>query len=477
MLSSAVLALGVASACSDTAAPRPQLVVFVDTDAHVSGELLTRDDLSADAAVDSLRVDVLDGSRATSSFIVSDPSSWPVSFGVVPGGSGAIRLRLRLFRSVFASAGSDQGATVLEPPPEVTIDRLVQLTLPSPGPSASSGDPSSGVAQVRVVLAADCLGTASSFLSPQKTCVDGGHPAEDPSSGVEPFAGAPAPTTVGTWASAVDVACASPARSDRVCIPGGFDILGDLSSVGLTTPRLDPVPFRPVVVSPFILDRLEFTVGRFRQLVGAGNYSGNMPLPQAPADPLHQYCTWLGMDVATNDALPLNCIDRASALSACQLAGGTLPTEAQWNHAARGRGQRRIFPWGNADPACCTESAGRGFLLGYPGVCGGGGVEPGGSHPPSRCDGVGDVSRDGVIDMAGSLTEAMLDVLQPYDGPCWTSAGILHDPACKDPNPTGFAAKGGDWFEGPGLTIVPLRYDYVAEVEYGFRCAYTPGSP
>ncbi len=265
------------------------------------------------------------------------------------------------------------------------------------------------------------MGAASSFVSPITTCVDAAHLAVDPSVGIEHLAGSAPASSVGTWAPGVDVPCKTPGASGRSCIAGGFDILGDTTGVGLMRPPSDPVPYRPVLVSPFALDTLEFTVGRFRQLVLTGKYKGDMPIAQSEVDS----CTWLGPNDASNDAFPLNCVDYPSALSLCRISGGTLPTEAQWNHAARGRGQRRLFPWGNSDPMCCTESMER--TASEPPACGMG-PEPAGSHPRTKeCGGVGDVTRDGVVDMGGSLTEAVLDDFEPYAGP-WSSRNVLRDP-------------------------------------------------
>jgi hypothetical protein len=83
-----------------------------------------------------------------------------------------------------------------------------------------------------------------------------------------------------------------------VCIPGGFGILGDYDAEGvdlsLTDVDVDPVPLRPVVVRPFLLDKTEFTVGRFRLLLLSGGVPATVTMPGAE-DPAHNpFCTWLG---------------------------------------------------------------------------------------------------------------------------------------------------------------------------------------
>jgi hypothetical protein len=153
-------------ACS--CAPPPQLLVIVDTDAPLVGQLAGRTDLSPDAAVDLLRVDVLDGRRPIEQCEITapEPAGWPISFGVLTPDAPerrAVRLRLRLFRAVLAVAEAGpplqricgralgQGS-MTEPRPEVTIERLVDLPLPG-----------QGVAPIHVLLSFDCLGEPSSF--------------------------------------------------------------------------------------------------------------------------------------------------------------------------------------------------------------------------------------------------------------------------------------------------------------------------
>ena len=463
------------SACSSTASPHPQLVVVIDTDAHVVEELPARGDVSPAAAIDSLRVDVLDSSNrtyATNAFILSDASSWPLSFGVAAGvQSSEVRLRIRAFRALLAHPGTHNGSSVLDPPPEVTIERLAWLVLPT-----------SGVSRVRVLLTENCMGISSSFLAPETTCLDAMHPAADPHDGVEALADVQPPATrVGTWAAALERPCTATSTADQVCIPGGFSILGDYDAAGadVLVATEEPFPLHPVLVSPFLLDKYEFTVGRFRRLVQSGAFSADVAQPTmpTPGDSLLADCTWLGASDGTNDQLPLNCVSYATASLACELSGGTLPTEAQWEHAARGRGEGRRYPWGNAEPQCCTVSAGRGSTLVPSAGCRSGtGVEEVGSHAPiAACDNLGDVSKDGVFDMAGSLTEALLDDFQAYSAACW-GRGVLNDPVCKA-MVEAHSSRGAYWNAGLAEALLVLRHVFVGvgESTVGFRCAY-PGS-
>lgn len=479
----AFAALVSAAACSSRAPARPQLLVVLDTDAPVVGQLADHSELSPDGAIDTVRVDVMDTKNVTTElrdFVVPEKAGWPISFGVQTPDvrlAGRVRLRIRAFRGRLAHGGTLGDAGTLESPPEVTIDRLVDLDAPT-----------SGVRRILVRIAADCLGMQPNFLEPATTCIDADHHAGSPRDGVAEIADdLLPPTRAGTWSGAQEVPCPTMAASDRVCIPGGFTILGDLDFSGVAdTVSFDSVPLRPALLSPFHLDQTEFTVGRLRALVQKGAFAftgtGAGPIRRTPSDPINQFCTWLGENDPANDTLPVNCILWDDAEAACRSEGGKLPSEAQWEHAARGRGRRQLYPWGNQAAACCTTSGSRHGAPQSIVECPGVGVEPVGSHRPSAtCGGIGDVSRDGVLDLAGSVGEAMLDNAANFSDPCWRkTAGIQRDPVCLDNGIISRSQRGGSWTSGLAVGLAPLRRLYATLVPIpneGFRCAYSAGSP
>jgi hypothetical protein len=82
------------------------------------------------------------------------------------------------------------------------------------------------------------------------------------------------------------------------------------------------------------------------------------------------------------------------------------------------------------------------------------------------------VSRDGVIDMTGSVTELCIDAFENYDAACWMpQPGIPRDPVCTGPS-IDRAMRGASWETGIAVLHVARRSENVASPTTGFRCAY-----
>jgi formylglycine-generating enzyme required for sulfatase activity len=299
-----------------------------------------------------------------------------------------------------------------------------------------------------------------------ETCVDRDQLEMPPDSGlVRVNQDVPRRTRAGTWPDAIEVPCAAPDDPEKVCIPGGFSILGDRYAVGESEMLEEsPAPPRPVIVAPFRMDRLEYTIGKFRALTG---FTGLPPTSNADASD----CVWRGQDDIEHDARPINCIVTESAAEVCALEGGLLPTEAQWEHAARGRGEGRLYPWGDQTPG-----GGAAAELTQTRCTAGVQTDDAASK---RCFGIEDLSKDGVRDLAGSLSEAVRDKYAAYadaNRRCWTDA-IARDPLCVSAEISLFARRGGARAEPLSRALSVLRGFYISDATRGFRCVYPETNP
>ena len=148
-----------------------------------------------------------------------------------------------------------------------------------------------------------------------------------------------------------------------------------------------------VSLSPFEIGKYEVTVAQFSRCVSAGfckddNY-------WTSSDDVR--CNYGYLDLLSH---PMNCIKWEGARQYCQWKGGDLPTESQWEFAARGNSGRR-YPWGNSPSPDCS------FVVMN---CGGeddSTTMPIGSLPQSA-------TPDGVMDMAGNVWEWVRDWYGPY---------------------------------------------------------------
>jgi sulfatase modifying factor 1 len=271
-------------------------------------------------------------------------------------------------------------------------------------------------------------------------------------------------------ASGVQVLRVAP--SGRVRIPGGTFTMGSTTAAMVQAIELCQTEVRgaqchdadviaivraeglahPVTVSTFDLDRTEVTVADYSRCASAGP------------------CAW--PDLTPADArfarpdFPITHVRWDDAVVFCHWAGGRLPTEAEWEYAARGP-EGRQFPWGNvynshvanhggwaADRTDATD----GFAE----------LAPVGSFP----DGATPL---GLLDMAGNVGEWVADVLEL--DPTGRPVGYAVDPQVNPPPKTnggGFhVVRGGSfqdapmWLRGAARdTTISPRPAWV-----GFRCA------
>jgi formylglycine-generating enzyme required for sulfatase activity len=166
------------------------------------------------------------------------------------------------------------------------------------------------------------------------------------------------------------------AGHDRVAIPGGP------FTQGSTRGEEDERPARKVTLKAFAIDRTEVTRGDYAACVDAGR------------------CKPSGDKTDGQAKLPVTGVDWTDGQAYCKFAGGRLPTEAEWEKAARGTDGRE-YPWGNE--LDCTR-ANWGNFEGE-GPCAG--KNPG--HPVAVGQYPSGASPYGVLDMGGNVWEWVAD--------------------------------------------------------------------
>lgn len=134
-------------------------------------------------------------------------------------------------------------------------------------------------------------------------------------------------------------------NADVVLVPAGPAIIGEhRAEPGPFRMTQDDATLRAVAVPAFLVDRTTVTNARYREFLDAVGDSGEFDHPDQPHERSHRPVHW--HDPRFNaPGLPVVGIDWYDAWAFASWAGGTLPSEVQWEKAARGVDGRR-YPWG-----------------------------------------------------------------------------------------------------------------------------------
>lgn len=224
-------------------------------------------------------------------------------------------------------------------------------------------------------------------------------------------------------------------------IPKGDFLMGSLKGEG----EKDEYPQHTVQLNAFWIDQTEVTNRMYRACVADGVC--NEPRRSSSFTREEYYGNPQYLDY------PVVYVNWFDAGRYCRWAGKRLPSEAEWEKAARGS-EGFIYPWGNIEPG--TQHANYDLLVGD--------TTETGSYPAGA-------SPYGALDMAGNVMEWVLDWYGEYT----TSPYKTYDPSGPE-NGAHRIARGGSYLFSPFLIRSAERYwvsPYYADDDLGFRCAFS----
>ncbi len=279
-------------------------------------------------------------------------------------------------------------------------------------------------------------------------------------------------------------------KMGRSTVPGESDYY-----LASGTDSDDEVPEHDATVGPFALDKYEVTVGRFREFVedydtwhtnnshpkaGQGENpnvdSSNRSLTgwdsrwttselPSTANVLRESLnasialqTWSDLPNAGNEAYPINFVTWYLAFAFCIWDDARLPTEAEWEYAASGGSENRLFPWlGAYDPLPASYQGG------------------GESRPVAVGSNPLGAGRFGHQDLAGSIGEWVFDW---YSADYYGSASSVPIPNCYNCVNTAVASsrgkRGGSYLQEASYLRAASRTRFMpsdTQEGTGFRCA------
>ena len=231
------------------------------------------------------------------------------------------------------------------------------------------------------------------------------------------------------------------AISSTVYIPEGTFQMGNNNGPDEEKPQHD------VHLSAYEIDRFEVTVGQFRDFVNA---SQRKTSAEGDHQPITR--TWHIDDAPDRWENPVRFVSWWDADAYCHWVGKRLPTEAEWEYAARGNDLRQ-YPWGNDFDAARVPS---------------GDTSPVGFHTSG-------VSPFGLYDMAGNVWEWTDDWFDPlyYKS---SDPNNPHPPKNSDQK----TIRGGGFNSSPDDLRVTRRihnFPTTYHPDVGFRCVKPQSSP
>ncbi len=243
-------------------------------------------------------------------------------------------------------------------------------------------------------------------------------------------------------------------ETEMVEVPAGEFMMGCNEGVD-TACDANETPYHSIYLSSYTIDKYEITTEDFKKCIDAGDCA------ISGVYEIYENDNTCNLDREGWQKHPMNCVSWFGAVLYCQWMGKRLPTEAEWEKAARGTDGRK-YPWGNEPiPNCDYVMMGNDDGTG----CGTKDTMPVGSKE-NGC------SPYGACDMLGNVEEWVSD----WYGPDYYATSPTNDPAGPE-NGQFRVLRGCSYLCGiPALSALntydrEVFYPDAFDMEFGFRCA------
>lgn len=227
-----------------------------------------------------------------------------------------------------------------------------------------------------------------------------------------------------------------------VYVPAGDFVMGSPTNQGSD----DEHPQHTIYLDAFWVDQTEITNGMYARCVSAGVCAPPQDLSSSTRESYYNNGSY--------NNYPVIHVSWSQANAYCQWAGRELPTEAQWEKAARGT-DGWIYSWGNTFPTCSKAN--------FAGCVGD--TQPVMSYPDS-------VNLYGAYDMLGNVWEWVADyyradyyAISSQENPIGPTTGTKR------------SLRGGSWYTYANYLTVSNRLGddpTSVDSDYGFRCVMNP---
>lgn len=349
-------------------------------------------------------------------------------------GAGLSGLVWALTRPAPAAADMPPPADAATGPPPGAENGIGAAATASPiAPNPNVEEPSPAPAATATRLAADATATA-----PLPTAT----PAQQPTM---------TPTQLPNQRTAQD-------GMVQLLVPAGDFLMG---SAGDLDADEDEQPQRTIFLDAFWVDQTEITNRMYAACVAAGACTTPAQISSNSRADYYEDPAYAGYPVVH--------VSRQAAAVYCQWAGRRLPSEAEWEKAARGS-DGRIFPWGNALGDFRANFCDRSCAFNWAAVAINDSQQelgPVGSYPQGA-------SPFGALDMVGNAYEWVLD---EYDA--FYYAGMPASNPVNPPTSNEAVIRGGSWFDRSAFIRAANRVNVEATLagdNVGFRCVQETSS-